>query len=100
MHITPLEKRKYFANKILYCICIYTQTKKKHPIFMVLYLSIQLRCCNKNKTKMLIKRPTHKKNGNYLILSSDLEGLNQMCTQLFPLSSGSSSPKRDTFYIK
>ena len=28
---------------------------------MVLYLSIQLRCCNKNKTKMFIKRPTHKK---------------------------------------
>ena len=24
MHITPLEKRKYFANKILYCVCIYT----------------------------------------------------------------------------
>ena len=40
---------------------IYTQTKKKRPIFMVLYLSIQLRCCNKNKTKMLIKRLTHKK---------------------------------------
>ena len=39
---------------------IYTQTKKKRPIFMVLYLSIQLRCCNKNKTKMFIKRPTHK----------------------------------------
>ena len=38
----------------------YTQTKKKRPIFMVLYLSIQLRCCNKNKTKMLIKCPTHK----------------------------------------
>ena len=29
----------------------------------------------------------HTKNGNYLILSSDLEGLlNLMCTQLFPLS--------------
>ena len=28
---------------------------------MVLYLLIQLRCCNKNKTKMFIKRPTHKK---------------------------------------
>ena len=40
---------------------IYTQTKKKRPIFMVLYLSIQLRCRNKNKTKMFIKRPTHKK---------------------------------------
>ena len=67
----------------------YTQTKKKRPIFMVLYLSIQLRCCNKNKTKMFIKRPTHK-NGNYLILSSDLEELlNLMCTQLFPISLGS-----------
>ena len=30
----------------------YTQTKKKPPIFMELYLSIQLRCCNKNKTKI------------------------------------------------
>ena len=40
---------------------VYTQTKKKRPIFMVLCLSIQLRCCNKNKTKMFIKRPTHKK---------------------------------------
>ena len=39
----------------------YTQTKKKRPIFMVLYLSIQLRCRNKNKTKMFIKCPTHKK---------------------------------------
>ena len=35
--------------------------KKKRPIFMVLYLSIQLRCCNKNQTKVLIKRPTRKK---------------------------------------
>ena len=32
----------------------------------------------------------HTKNGNYLILSSDLEELlNLMCTQLFPSSSGS-----------
>ena len=67
---------------------LYTQTKKKRQIFMVLYLSIQLGCCNKNKTKMVIKRPTHK-NGNYLILSSDLEELsNLMYTHLFPLSSG------------
>ena len=41
-------------------IYIYTQTKKKTPIFMVLYLSIQLRCYTKNKTKMSIKHPTHK----------------------------------------
>ena len=34
--------------------------KKKRPIFMALYLSIQLRCRNKNNTKMLIKRRTHK----------------------------------------
>ena len=33
---------------------------------MVLYLLIQLRCRNKNKSKMFIKRRTHK-NGNYLI---------------------------------
>ena len=38
----------------------YTQTKKLRPIFMVLYLSIQLRCRNKNKTNMFIKRRTHK----------------------------------------
>ena len=49
---------------------------------------------------MLIKHPAHK-NGNYVILSSDLEGLLKlMCTQLFPLSSGSLSSKRDTFYVK
>ena len=44
---------------------IYTQTKKKRPIFMVLYLTIQLRCYNKNKTKMFIKRRTHK---NWLLI--------------------------------
>ena len=44
-----------------FTICIYTQTKKKRPIFMVLYLSIQLRYRKKNKTKMSIKRRTHKK---------------------------------------
>ena len=32
-------------------VCIYTQTKKKRPIFMALYLSIQLRCRNKNKNQ-------------------------------------------------
>ena len=36
-----------------------------------------------------------------LFLSSYLEELlNLMCTQLFPLSSGSYSTKRDTFYVK
>ena len=55
---------------------------------MVLYLSIQLRYRNKNKTKMFIKRRTHKI-GNYFILSSYLEELlNLIGTQLFPLSSG------------
>ena len=39
---------------------IYTQTKKIRPIFMVLYLLIQLRCLSKKYTKMFIKRPTHK----------------------------------------
>ena len=67
----------------------YTQTKKKRPILMVLYFLIQLRCRNKYKTKMFIKRLTHKI-GNYLILSSYLEGLlNLMCTQLFPSPAGS-----------
>ena len=50
---------------------------------MVLYLSIQLRCCYKNITKKFIKRPTYK-NGNYLILSFDIEELLKLiCTQLF-----------------
>ena len=39
---------------------MYTQTKKKRPNFMVPFLSIQLRSRNKNKTKMFIKRRTHK----------------------------------------
>ena len=43
----------------------------------------------------------HTKIGNYLILSSYLEGLlDLMCTQLFPLSSESYSSKRETFYVK
>ena len=43
----------------------------------------------------------HTKIGNYLILSSCLEGLLElMCTQLFPLSTGSYSSKRETFYVK
>ena len=49
---------------ILNIICtqlyIYTQTKKIRPIFMVLYLLIQLRCLNKIYAKMFIKRPTYK----------------------------------------
>ena len=66
---------------------------------MVLYLSIQLRCRNKNQPKCL-SNVGHTKIGNYLILSFYHEGLlNLMCTQLFPLSSGSKSPKRDTFYV-
>ena len=79
----------------------YTQTKKKkkkkkkRPIFMVLYLSIQLRCHNKNKTKYLSNV------GHTKLVTSCVEGLlNLMCTQLFPLPSGSKSLKRDTFYVK
>ena len=42
----------------------------------------------------------HTKNGNCLILFSDLEELlNLMCTQLFPLSPESYSSKRDPFYV-
>ena len=44
----------------LHILRIYTQTKKIRPIFMVLYLLIQLRCLSKKYTKMFIKRPTHK----------------------------------------
>ena len=32
----------------------YTQTKKKRPISTLLYLSIQLRCCNKNKNQNVV----------------------------------------------
>ena len=35
-------------------------SKKICPVFMVLYLLIQLRCLSKKYTKMFIKRPTHK----------------------------------------
>ena len=38
----------------------YTQTKKIRPIFMIMYLLIQLRCLSKKYTKMFIKRPIHK----------------------------------------
>ena len=83
-----LLKHKHGLARFL-TITMYTQTNKKRPMFMVLYLSILLRGYNKNKIKMLIKRPTHK-NGNYLILFSDLEELlHLMCTQLLPLSSES-----------
>ena len=55
---TQHAHKQAFASIIT---CIYTQTKKKRPIFMALYLSIWLRCCNKNKPKIFIKCPTHKK---------------------------------------
>ena len=58
-HLLPVKLSGLYIKRISFRK--YTQTKKKRPIFMVLYLSIQLRCCNKNRTKMLIKRPTHKK---------------------------------------
>ena len=38
----------------------YTQTKKTRPFFIVMYLSIQLRCQYKNNTKMFLKRQLHK----------------------------------------
>ena len=51
---------------------------------MVLYLPTQLRCRNKNQTKLFIKRRTHQKLVIILFLSSYLEGLlNLKCTQLF-----------------
>ena len=52
----------------------YTQTKKIRPIFMVLYLLIQLRCLSKNIPKCL-SNVRHTKVGSYLILSSYLEEL-------------------------
>ena len=53
---------------------VYTQTKKKRPIVMMMYLSIQLRCRNENRIKMLLNI-RHTKIGNDLILSSYLEVL-------------------------
>ena len=41
------------ANNNSVWVISYTLTKKKRPIFMVLNLSIQLRCRSKNKTKCL-----------------------------------------------
>ena len=68
-------------------ICILK--KKETSDFHGTVSFVQLRCCNKNKNKLFIKRPTSK-NGDKLILSSDREELlNLMCTQFFPLSLGS-----------
>ena len=58
--MSPVINQALKAGHVGFVTDTYTQTKKKRPIFMVLYLSIQLRCCHKNKTKMFIKRPTYK----------------------------------------
>ena len=51
---------------------------------MVLYLSIQLRCCNRNKNQNVYQTSDTQKNGYHLLVSSYLqELLNLMCTQLF-----------------
>ena len=55
------DSTEIFFSKLRSAGLSFTQTKKKRPIFMVLYLSIQLRYRNKTKTKMFIKRRTHKK---------------------------------------
>ena len=39
---------------------IYTQTKKKRLVFMILYFQIKLRCRHKNNTKMFPKRQAYK----------------------------------------
>ena len=55
MQVIPFQ-----TNEIIHTATYYTQTKKKRPIFMVLYLSIQVRCRNKSKNKLFVKRQTHK----------------------------------------
>ena len=49
-----------FSPYFCFISLLYTQTKKIRPIFMVLYLLIQIRCLSKKYTKMFIKHPTHK----------------------------------------
>ena len=64
----------------------YTQTKKETSDF---YGNISFDPVGQTKIS------------NHFILSSYFQGLlNLMCTRLFPLSSGISSSKRDTFYFK
>ena len=56
----------------------YTQTKKKSPFFMVAYISIQLRCQDRNKPKMFPKSETHE-NGqwfDFIFLSGRINELN------------------------
>ena len=88
IQLRPFSKWELLLKLHFMSSSLYTQTKKKRPFFMVLYLSIQLRCWNK-KTQNVYQTSGTQKNGNYLILSLYLEGLlNQMCAQFFPLSSG------------
>ena len=59
----------------------FSNNKKKRLVFLVLYLSILLRCCNKNKTKMFIKRPTQKieiNRGSYMSAHVLLNLLNKL----------------------
>ena len=72
----------------------YTQAKKKRPFFMVLYLSIQLRCPHKIIPKCF-PNARHTNIGNCLIFSSYPGGLCEK--QLFPSSKASQSSKRDKY---
>ena len=85
LHCFPnsaFKSQRFTKDSVIY------SNKKETSDFHGTVSSIQLRCCNINKPKCL-SNVRHTKNGNYLILSSDLkELLNLVCTQLFPLSSG------------
>ena len=54
------ETPRFVGPHLCLCFFFVNILKKIRNVrfFVVLYLSIQLRCCSKNKTKILIKRPT------------------------------------------
>ena len=67
---------------------MYTLPKKMSDFHGTVSLD-PVKMLQQKQNQNFYQRPTHEKY-NYLILTSDLEGLfNLNCTQLFPLSSGS-----------
>ena len=68
MRRRPYSKRKVKEYRAWFTSLVHEYSNKKETSD----LSIQLRCCNKNKTKMFIKRQRHK-NGNYLILKESYD---------------------------
>ena len=83
------------------CISSISRALAYQCFLVVINLILELFLPRLGITKHLTKHISNKYKFNYLMLSSVREELlNLMCTQLFPLSSGSYSSKRDTFYVK